>query len=73
MLGRLVLVRTDASEELSASIIRVKIIWVIFVILMMEPLNSCETLVVTRAIRRIILEDGIIHSHRCENLKSSVS
>jgi hypothetical protein len=45
MLRRVALVRTDVSEELSASIIRVTSIG-------------------------IIPEDAILHSHRCENLKS---
>jgi hypothetical protein len=28
---------------------------------------------VTRATRRNISEDGILHSHRCENIKSFIS
>jgi hypothetical protein len=39
---------------------------------MMEALNSSETSVLTRAIRRCIPEDGSVHSHRRENLKSYI-
>jgi hypothetical protein len=45
----------------------------ILVTLMMEALGSSETLVLTRAIGRIIPGDGILHSQRRENLKSYIA
>jgi hypothetical protein len=68
-LRRVALVRTDVSEELSASIIRVTRIGELRT-LMMEALSSSETSVLTRVTLRNTPEDAILHSHRCENLKS---
>jgi hypothetical protein len=67
MLRRLALVRTDVSEVLSASFIRVTRIGECLVTLMNEALNSSETLVLTRANWRNIPEDSILRSHNREN------
>jgi hypothetical protein len=108
MLHHVALVKTDVSEELSASFIRVTRIgelgttlavtsnrrtprrntkWgstvrlllvtasvvpnsPILVTVMKEAVSSSETSVLTRATWRNVQEDGILHNHRHENLKS---
>jgi hypothetical protein len=85
MLRRVALVRTDDSGERNASTIWVTIIGELgtlaltsnrstlrrnSVTLVKKAMFSSETLVLTRATRRKIPEDGILDSHRSESLKS---
>jgi hypothetical protein len=76
LLRPVALVRTDVSEERTASIIRVtrtlelgKTL-AVSITLMMEAIRLSETSVLTRATRHNVPGDGILHIHRRENLKS---
>jgi hypothetical protein len=82
MLRLVALVRTDVSEEPSASFIRVTRIGELGTTLavtsyrrtlLTEALSPTQTSVLTRATRRNIPEDDILHSHRSGNLKSYIA
>jgi hypothetical protein len=61
ILRHVALLRTDVSEELSASYIRVTRI---------GELGTTPAVTSNRSTLSNIQEDAILHSHRCENLKS---
>jgi hypothetical protein len=67
MLRRVVLARTEVSEEHIASIIKVTRIGELETTLV---LRSSEISILTRSTRLNTPEDGILYSHRRENLKS---
>jgi hypothetical protein len=72
MLRHVALVRTDVSEEPSASFIRVTRIGELGTTHAANKCISSQHTVLTRVTRRNIPEDTILHSHRRENLKSYV-
>jgi hypothetical protein len=69
MLRRVAPVRTDVSEELSASFSRMARIGDLGTTL---AVTSNRRTVLTRATRRNIPEDDILHSNRHENLESGI-
>jgi hypothetical protein len=73
MSRRVALVRTDDSEERIASTIRVTGVGELETSVATNNRStprSSETSILTRATRRHMPEDGILHTHRCINLKS---
>jgi hypothetical protein len=78
MLRRVALVRTDISEERMASLTLLVTANIlhrapILIALMMEEIRSSETSDLTMATRRHIPEEGILHRHHRENLKSYIA
>jgi hypothetical protein len=71
MLRRVAFVRTDVSEEPGRLLVAACVVFStpILVTLMKEAPGFSETSVLTRATRRNIPEDTILHSHHRENLK----
>jgi hypothetical protein len=70
MLHLVAVVRTDVSEELSASFIRVTRIGELGTTVAVTSNQCMLQRNTTRATRHNIPEDTILHSHRHENLKS---
>jgi hypothetical protein len=72
------ILRTDVSEERVAFMTRLNGIskvapnWLILFTLVMETICFSEESVQIRITRRHVPEDGILHIHRRENLKSYI-
>jgi hypothetical protein len=68
------LVRTHVSDERNASVtVSIFPSSLIPFTMMMEAARSSETSALTIAIRRHNPEDGILHSHRRDNLKTYIA
>jgi hypothetical protein len=75
MLRRVALVRTDSNRSTLRLLVTASVVpsSPILVTLAMAQLRAADTSVRTRATRRNIQEDAILHSHRSEHLKPYIA